>query len=49
MKCNTQICIRLPLSDVEAIHEIVGRGISLNNADFIRTAIREKIARIQGA
>lgn len=46
MNCKkSQICIRLPQNDVEAIYGFVRQGIALNSADFVRQAIREKIVR----
>lgn len=45
MKCNTQVSIRLSRADKEKINQIVSQSGAINTADFIRTAVREKISR----
>ena len=42
---SKQVSIRLSDSDAKLIAECVNAGYAVNGADFIRTAIREKIAR----
>ena len=43
-KCNA-ITVRLPDADLDGVKECVRNGYGLNAADFVRLAIREKIAR----
>jgi len=41
---NKQIGIRLPQKDIENIAEYVQKGYASTTTDFIRQAVREKIA-----
>jgi len=42
---NTQISLRVPISLKKLISKIVEQDTHLNESDFIREAIREKIRR----
>ena len=44
---DQQLNVRMPLKDVELIDKAVENGEAMNRADFVRSAIREKVQQLK--
>jgi Arc/MetJ-type ribon-helix-helix transcriptional regulator len=44
---DQQLNVRLPKKDVQLIDKAVDEGEAMNRADFVRSAIREKIQALK--
>jgi Arc/MetJ-type ribon-helix-helix transcriptional regulator len=44
---DQQLNVRMALKDVQLIDEAVKNGEAMNRADFVRTAIREKVLALK--
>jgi Arc/MetJ-type ribon-helix-helix transcriptional regulator len=49
MAYDKQVAIRLPPKDIEGIENCVENGYASNPSDFVRMAVREKIAECMKA
>lgn len=46
---NTIVSIKMSPKDVESLNQVIAESGAMNRSDFIRQAIREKVARTQEA